>query len=240
MTSRAGPWSPTLQSFTRLRVGALGPRQPRRAVWGKLQWTHRRRRQSRANPSLGNGLKIPCQEGKNKTLGSRSNSPENGTPSGGGGPHYVILFPPMTRTRARQPGGAPVQPLEGCGRVTYRSNRSNAPQNLFNFQPLRRREQCALCASARPDRALRRAPRMGCRSESRGRCTCSHRDRQRLVRGGIGTYQPHRGIAPLASIRVLAKNFKSDARACWLSIARVPAGGAVPRIVAEVKLPISA
>ena len=28
------------------------------------QWTLRWRRQSRANPSLGNGLKIPCQEGK--------------------------------------------------------------------------------------------------------------------------------------------------------------------------------
>ena len=34
-------------------------------------------------------------------LGSRSNSPENGTPSGGGGPHYGILFPPITRSRAR-------------------------------------------------------------------------------------------------------------------------------------------
>jgi hypothetical protein len=68
--------------------------------------------------------------GKNKTLGSRSNSPENGTPSGGGGPHYGILFPPITRTRARQP--APVQPL-ASRRVTYRSNRSNAPQNLLIF-----------------------------------------------------------------------------------------------------------
>ena len=68
--------------------------------------------------------------GKNKTLGSRSNSPENGTPSGGGGPHYGILFPPITRTRARQP--APVQPL-ASRRVTYRSNRSNAPQDLLIF-----------------------------------------------------------------------------------------------------------
>ena len=68
--------------------------------------------------------------GKNKTLGSRSNSPENGTPSGGGGPHYGILFPPITRTRARQP--APVQPL-ASRRVTYRLNRSNAPQNLLIF-----------------------------------------------------------------------------------------------------------
>jgi hypothetical protein len=30
--------------------------------------------------------------GKNKTLGSRSNSPENGTPSGGGGPPTMAFY----------------------------------------------------------------------------------------------------------------------------------------------------
>ena len=100
-----------------------------------------------SEPVSGKRPEIPSQEGKIRRLGSRSNSPENGTPSGGGGSHYGILFPPITRTRARQP--APVQPL-ASRRVTYRSNRSNAPQNLFNFQPLRRRERIRLERGAIP------------------------------------------------------------------------------------------
>ena len=63
-----------------------------------------------SEPVSGKRPEIPSQEGKIRRLGSRSNSPENGTPSGGGGSHYGILFPPITRAHARARQPASVQP----------------------------------------------------------------------------------------------------------------------------------
>ena len=39
---------------------------------------------------------------------------------------------------------------------------------------------------------------------------------------------------------VLAKKIASDPRTCWLSIATVPAGDAIPKMLATMKLPIRA
>jgi len=50
------------------------------------------------------------EAGPDLGLGSRSNSPENGTPSGGGGSHYGILFPLISRAHARARQPASVQP----------------------------------------------------------------------------------------------------------------------------------
>jgi hypothetical protein len=63
-----------------------------------------------SEPVSGKRPEIPSQEGKIRRLGSRSNSPENGTPSGGGGSHYGILFPLITRAHARARQPASVQP----------------------------------------------------------------------------------------------------------------------------------
>jgi hypothetical protein len=63
-----------------------------------------------SEPVSGKRPEIPSQEGKIRRLGSRSNSPENGTPSGGGGSHYGILFPLMSRAHARARQPASVQP----------------------------------------------------------------------------------------------------------------------------------
>ena len=93
-------------------------------------WTLCWRRQSRANPSLGNGLKIPCQEGKIRRWVRDRIRRKTGPLPVAEGPTMAFYSRLLTRTRARQP--APVQPL-ASRRVTYRSNRSNAPQNLLIF-----------------------------------------------------------------------------------------------------------